>query len=704
MAVLENIRKRTTVLILIIGMALFAFVISGIFTSNNTMGGPSVIGEVNGEEIPITYFRQQLEIAAQQSNSSTTMELVKQVWNREVRALLMEQQFDDLGISVEGDQIVNFIKDIPAYAQAELFQNEEGVFDSAKFIAAVADWKVNNPNQYSLWLNDEAAIMHAAKEQTYFNLIKAGLIVTQKEGNYAYKAANDKVTIQYAHIPYASVSDSLVKVSEADIEAYMNKHPEDFKQEPARDLHLVYFQEKPSAEDEKAIEDAVQALLLDSEEYNAASDTTEKVPGFLNTTDMAAFLDRNSDIKFDTIYRSKNAISFQFRDSIISLSKGETFGPYKEDGYLKVSKMMDIMKEGTAKASHIIIQYVGSQSANPNVTRTKSEAETLARNLLRQARSGNAADFYQLARDNSDGPTATRGGDLGYFVRGEMTPKFNDFVFNSKVGRIGFLETEFGFHIVKIDDKQPTYQIATLARSLDASEETINSIFTDATAYEMDVTENPSTFDRLAKEKNYDLRQVSKITALDESLPGLEAQRSIVQWAFNDDTKIGAIRKFSVNSGYAVVQVVGIYRSGKMTVSDASVKAIPMIRKERKTEIIKSNYSGKSLEDIASQSGIAVSTASALSIQSPIIPGAGRELNVVGRAFGMEVNQQSDLIQGESGIFKIQLVSKEAGVELDNYSTYASSIAARRLSSASFSAYNALEKAAEVEDNRSIFY
>lgn len=704
MAVLEKIRKRTTVLILIIGMALFAFVISGIFTKSSNMGGPSTVGEVNGEEIAITSFRQQLEAAAQQSNMNTTMELVKQVWNREIRSHLLEQQFEDLGISVEGDQIVNFVKDIPAYAQAELFQNEDGVFDPAKFIAAVADWKVNNPTQYSYWLNDEAAITHSAKEQTFYNLIKAGVLASQKEGQYAYKEANDKVTIKYVQVPFTSISDSLVKVDADDVKNYMNQHPEDFIQEPARDLRVVYFQEKASADDEKAVEDAVNALLGDSEEYNANTDRTEKVAGFLKTSDMAAFLDRNSDIKFDTIYRAKNALSYQYRDSIVSLSKGGTFGPYREEGFLKVSKLMDIKKEGTAKASHILIQFVGAQSANPNVTRTKSEAEAFAKKLLAQARNGNAADFYQLARDNSDGPTASRGGDLGYFGRGEMTPKFNDFVFGSKVGTVGFLETEFGFHIVKIDDKQSTYQVATLARSLEPSEETINKIFTDATAFEMDVTANPSTFDTAATEKNYDLRKVSKIQALDENLPGLGAQRSIVQWAFNEDTEIGAVKKFAVNLGYAVVKVTGIYRSGKMTVSDASTKVIPILRKERKSEMIVSKYQGKSIEDIAANEGTSVSTASALSFLSPILPGAGRELKVVGTAFGLEANQESDLIVGESGIFKIQLVSKEEGVALDNYATYAASIEARRLSTAAYNAYSAIEKAADIIDNRANFY
>src|SRR5210317_1223454 len=268
MAVLDKIRQRTTVLIIIIGMALFAFVISGIFTKNG-VSQETVIGEINGEEVSITEFRQRLEAAAEQSKTSTTMQLVDQVWNSAVRTKLLEQEFESLGISVEGDQILNFIKNIPVYAQTELFQDENGVFSNEKFIAAVADWKVNNPRQYQLWLQDELAISFNAKEQTFNNLILAGVKASELEGKYNYKAANDKVSISFVKLAYTSIPDSLVTVSESEVKAYINDHKEEFKQSPARDLRLVYFPEVASAEDEKAIEAEITALLEDSEEFDA---------------------------------------------------------------------------------------------------------------------------------------------------------------------------------------------------------------------------------------------------------------------------------------------------------------------------------------------------------------------------------------------------------------------------------------------------
>lgn len=706
MAVLEKIRQRTTVLILIIGMALFAFVISGVFTNSGASGptAGSAIGSVNGEEISIDEFRQKLEVAAQRAgNGATTVQLVNQVWNGELRSELLGQQIENLGISVEGDQIMSFIKNTPSYAQQPEFQDENGIFSEALFLAAVADWKANNPYRYELWLQDEQAIIQSAKEQMFFNLIKGGMHVSLEEGEFDYKLANDKVDISYVRMPFSAVPDTTITVSADEIQDYIDSHPAMFKQEPARDIRFVYFEEKASEEDEATIKESVMALLEDTEEYNEETGETEKVLGFNNTNDMAAFLERYSDAPYDTIYSSKNEIVSSFRETLVGLKVGETYGPYKENEAYKVSKLMDKKINGTVKASHILIAYVGAERVSPAVTRTKEEARTKANELLREARKPSTV-FAELARDNSDGPTASRGGDLGFFQEGEMTPKFNDFVFSNRVDAIGLVETEFGFHIVRVDDKQDIFKIATLSRDIEASEETINKIFTDATKFEMDVTAAPKEFMDVAKEGGFDVKPVKKLLAMDENLPGLSAQRSVVQWAFNEDTDLGAIKRFNVNNGYAIVQLTARYRSGTMTVADASLTALPKIRKEKKAAWIIENKGATSLEDFASSTGQSIETASALNLKNPTIPGAGREPYVVGKAFNLEAGATSELLVGETGVFLVKLTQKTEATALDNYSTYAGSLNAAAQNGIFFSSYNALKEVAEIEDNRAVFY
>lgn len=706
MAVLEKIRKRTTVLILIIGLALFAFVISGVFSSNGFSDGKvgSSVAEINGEEISIDEFRLKVEAASRRYGpQASSMQLVNSVWEQEVRNMVLGQQFEELGIDIEQDQIVNYISSNPAYSQSPQFLNESGVFDANKFREFIADLKANNPAQYEIWLQEEKAIIQMAKEQTYFNLVRAGVGATLKEGEFEYKLANDKVDLNYVRVPYATIADSTIEVSKKEIEKYIAAHKKEFKQEEARDIRFVYFEEKPSLEDEKAVKEEIVKLLDDTVEYNSTKDANDTIVGFSKTTDLAAFLDRNSDMKYDTIYKAKNDLPAQFADSLIKLPIGSIYGPYRDGDFFKFSKMVNKKANGSVKASHILISFTGAERADQSVQRTKEEAEKMAKELLIEAKKDGVV-FAELARDKSDGPSAPRGGDLGYFQEGVMTEKFNDVAFNNPVGYIGLVETEFGYHIVKVDDKQDIYRIATLARQIEPSEETTNKLFTDATKFEMATAESEDSFASLAKSNDYMVRPVNKIKAMDENLPGLSAQRPVVQWAFNEDTKVGDIKRFNINNGYAVVQLTASYKEGVMSPEDASIIVLPKIRKEKKAEKIMEANKGKSMEALASDNNVSMATASALTMQAPTIPGAGREPYVVGRAFALGQGKTSGLIKGETGVFMVKVTNKMAAPKLDNYSTYANNLKASNEAKVSSAVFMALKDAAEIDDKRSIFY
>ncbi|SEB51512.1 peptidyl-prolyl cis-trans isomerase D [Maribacter dokdonensis] len=705
MAVLENIRKRTTVLILIIGLALFAFVISGVFTSSN-FGGDKVgssVAEINGEDISIDEFRQEVEVASNRIGpTASNMQVVNQVWENKIRKTILGEQFEDLGIGIEQDQIVDFLR-TTGYAQNPQFQDQNGQFDANMFKQTVADWKVNNPAQYEAWLQTEAEIVQLAKEQTYFNMVKAGVGATLKEGELDYRLANEKMDIKYVRVPYTSIPDSTITVTKSEIADYVSKHKEEYKQDPARDLQYVFFQEKPSEADETAIKEEITKLLDDTIEYNSQTDRNDTIRGFRNTKDVAAFLDRYSDTKFDTIFKAKKNLPSSVADTLMSLNIGQIYGPYKDGDSYKISKMIARKPNGSVKASHILLAYEGATRANPEVKRTKEEAEAKAKELLREAKKSGVV-FSTLARDNSDGPSAPNGGDLGYFQRGVMVPAFNDFAFGNSEGSIGMVETDFGFHVIKIDDKEDVVQIATVSREIVASEETINTLFTNATKFEMETTDDESAFSTLAKEGNYVVRPVNKIKALDENLPGLPNQRNIVQWAFNGDTEVGDIKRFNINNGYAVVQLTGSYAEGVMSAEDASVLVLPKIRKERKAAKIIAANKGKDMSAIASDNGVSVSNASALTVKSPTIPGAGSEPVVVGTAYGMAEGATSGLIEGNTGIFKIEIVKKTEAPKLDNYSVYANALKTGAAARVNTAVYNALKEGAEIEDKRATFY
>lgn len=703
MAILEKIRKRSLFLILVIGLALFAFVISGVIRKGNFGSLKTNIGEVNGENIPRDEFLQEVEAASRRYGASlSTLQLVNQVWDQQVRQKLLEQQYEELGIRIEKDQIINVIKSNPGFAQDSLFMNEAGVFDEGKFIEFIADLRANNPAGFEQWKLQEEMLINAAREQAYFNLIRAGINTTLTEGELSYKAENDKVAIRYVQIPYTSIPDSTVTISQAEIKAYANNHKKEFEAEPLRSIQYVYFEEKASPEDEKEVKDRISALLKKRVEYNTATNTNDTLAGFGSTSDIENFVNRNSDIPYDSAFVAKKDLPAAVADTLFTLPAGTVYGPYKDGDYFKISRIIAKKPGASVKTSHILIAYEGSERALPTITRTKEEAKAKAETLLKEVKKDPQA-FAQMARDNSDGPTATRGGELGYFRESDdLAQPFKDFIFSHSVGAIDLVETTFGFHIIKIDDKEDAIQMATVAQEVASSEETINTVFRNATTFEIAVSEKD--FAETAKENNYELRPVRNLKALDENISGIGIQRSLIQWAFNKDTEIGDVRRFNVNDGYAVAQLTGKTEKGTVSGDVVNTRIQPVLRRQKKAAMIMEKYKGKTLEELSNNNEFPIRTASELTMKKLTIPGVGREPKIIGAALGLDEGKTSGLIEGESGIYKVEVTKKETAQPLDNYSTYAQTRQSLSQGRVFALVYTALKDAAKIEDNRKDFY
>ena len=184
-----------------------------------------------------------------------------------------------------------------------------------------------------------------------------------------------------------------------------------------------------------------------------------------------------------------------------------------------------------------MVAYKGAVAAGPGVTRSKAEAKKLANKYLRQSRR-NPKQVEVLAAQFSDGPTKTSAGDLGFFQEGGITDKFYNYANKAREGSVGLVETEYGFHVVKITGKEDLVLLANVSQKILPSEKTSNDVFQAATQFEMESAKED--FTALATKGNYNLRSVNPIDVLDENLPGLPNQRSIVQWAFDSDSKVGS--------------------------------------------------------------------------------------------------------------------------------------------------------------------
>ncbi|WP_271784285.1 peptidylprolyl isomerase [Aquimarina algiphila] len=704
MAVLNKIRQRSVFLIVIIALALFSFVLADLIRNGGAISqkAENVIATINGKDIDRTDFARKVETASRSfGGGSSSIQAVNYVWNQEIRETVFEEQFEELGIIVGEDQVNQLLEE--SLANNPTFQNEAGVFDKAKMQEYVANVKATSPQAYQQWLEYEVSISKGAREQVYLNMIKAGVGSTLKEGELVYKMENDNVDIKYVQLPFSSIEDAEVNVTDAEIKAYVNAHADQYKAEASRSIRYVLFNEEASQEDIDEIKGRVASLLDDKAEFENGK--TDTVKGFRNVENVEDYVNQNSAVKFDDRFKFKKDLPATVADTIYNLEVGGVYGPYKDGDFIKVSRVVAQKQiPDSVKASHILISWVGLGTAG-DTKRTKEEAKALADSIIGVTRA-DKAKFATLASEfSADSSNKDKGGDLGYFTPGAMVPVFNDYCFDNKTGDQGIVETQFGYHIISIEDQtdeERAIKVATVAQKVEPSEKTINAIFTETTKFQ--ISAKDKDFEEVSKENELTVRPVNNIKELDENIPGLGARRAVVQWAFNEESKIGEIKRFDIPEGYAVVQLTAKSDKGTMTVEDASPTVKPILIKEKKAETLKAKISGTALDAIAQSQGQTVKVASALTMKTPTISGAGTEPKVVGTAFALEIGNVSGPIVGNNGVYVVEVTKKTPASGLETYMSYASQASKTQAGLVNSKVFDALKEAAEIEDKRARFY
>ncbi len=703
MAILNKIRQKTFVLILVIALALFAFILSGLFDSNVSFTGksPNVVATINGKDISREAFMTQVE--ARKNPNATTTQIMNQVYNSEVNKIVMETQFDELGLSIGREQMIELLK--PSLQNSPEFQNEAGLFDKAKmntYIANLKDGK--NKLAYQQWVDFETSVSARGLQETYMNLVKAGTTATLAEGALEHRLEGDKVDVKFVQIPFSSIQDSSIEVSKSEITSYINKHKKKYEVEDSRNIQFVKFDEVASVEDENKIKADLAKLIDDQTEYiNGKTDT---ITGLAKITadKIGAFINEHSDsdIKFVDNYSFPNTIPAAIKDTITKLNVGDVYGPYKDGTNYKMTKLVAVTQlPDSVKVRHILVPFVGATRATADVTKTDEQAKATADSILGAIKS-RSAKFVDLLELSSDKVSNEKDGEIEFGYNAGMAAEFKAFSFENKKGDIDVVKTSFGYHIIEIlsqKDKEAAYKLATIERKIEASLETEDKIFRNASNFE--IAASKKDFQEVAKESNATVNPVNTIKELDENIPGVGNQRPIVRWTFEEGTEVGDVKRFSIpGGGYVIAQVTAKNAAGLMNITDASVTALPEIRKEKKAKQIKDRITATTLEDLAAAENQTIKSASAINMKNPTIAGAGKEALVVGTAFGLEEGATSKLITGDNGVYMIQVTKKTPAVELDNYQSYANRLGTQKVSAVNSRLLQALKDAAEIEDNR----
>lgn len=702
MAVLSKIREKSLFLIVIIGLALFAFVFdpSTIFDFLNS-SKVNEVGQVNGESISREEFAQALEnYKAQTGSRVSEMQAAKTVWNNLLRQKVYETQLNEAGITIGEADIMNALYDSPSVKGDARFQTT-GIFDKEKLKEHLATIKADASPEWSLWQNYMVSLKNNLQKTTYDNLVGAGLGASLKEGEAQYLTENTKLTSDFVYVPFTFIKDSTIQVTKGEIGTYIKNHASEFQVEETRDINFVKFDIEATPEDEEAIKSQVTVLLNDKEDGGVT------IKGLKSTTDYTTFFNENdSETPLNQNIQFKSTVSKVVADTIFKGNKGDVFGPYKDNGLFKISKIIEVVNlPDSVKASHILIPFKGSNSATPETVKTEEEAKITADSLLTVVKA-NKSKFADLAKEfSADKSNAEKGGDLNWFTYNRMVPAFRDYSFENKTGDMGVVKSQFGFHIIKIDDQknyQNAVKLATFSKKIEASEETENKVYENAESLAFELSKK-TNFDEAVKAKELNSLSAAGLKGLDENVPGIGTERQIVTWAFEQDVNEGDFKRFDVDGGFVVATLTNKAKKGLMTVDKAVSKVRPILAKEKKAAIISKKFTGASLEDIAKATEQRARKANDVNLKSPTISGVGFEPKVVGAMLNAKENELYKPVIGDKGVFAFVVSKKELPTTLPNYDSFRKRIESQRKSK-SFQMYEAIKKASDVEDNMSSFY
>ena len=595
MAILGQIRKRSIFLIIVIGMALFAFVISGVFTSNGGFSSNKPIGEINGEEIDFEIFNMMVE-QAQTVYGLNTINAVNFAWNQGVKNQSLIQELDKLGIDAGKNQLEQIISSDESIVLNPLFQNEIGLFDFNKFSNYIAQLKTSNPTIYNSWKLQEENIIPLAKQKIYFDLIKSSVIYTNVESNIQYHLENDKVNIEYLRIPYELVPDSLIKIKDSEITSYVRNKKDVYEIGASKKVEFVYVPDIASDIDINNIRTNLEQLKDGFNQLNQITNSTEYVEGFSSVKDYSEFIDIYSEVAWDSIYKTKQELSSDFSDILYGLNVGQVFGPYQDGNFYKITRMIDKKRDGNLNKvllADVAIEIIPSNESSNENFRRASQVEFDANNGL------------------------------------------------------------------SLNQSDASLQINTFESFED----------------------------------------------FDEGLPGIINSRQVIKWMYDDDSRVGDVRRFTLNDGYIVAKIIEFNKTRLPDIEDVRTEISQILIQNKKYDFLKNKYkSTLNIDTIAEENNLEVENASAVTQYDPILVGAGVEPYIIGSSFSLEPDEISELLQGNNGVYIIRLLSKEIAEEINLGQAISNSLSDREIERISTLIPEVLESKAEIVDNRSFYY
>lgn len=704
MAIIGNIRKHSGLAVIIIGVAIAAFVIGD-------FGGKSVktndIGVVNGESIPYAEFNNKVEtnLEAQKENSGNdkitdqdSYQVRQSTWTATVKELLMGGEYQELGLTVSPEELFDQVQGKqPHRFILQYFKDPAtGQYDPALVLNYLKNLDKMEPKARDQWMRFERAIKDDRQETKFNNLLTKGFYVPKAFLKKEFANQSKALKVFVVSPDFLAVSDSSIKLVEADYQKFYDKNkPYFYMDEASRDIDYVVFEVKPSEFDRKKTAEDVVQLFKD----------------FQSSSDAMNFSMANSDMKVDSMFVKKGSFPPQLDSVLFAAKPGELFSPFEFSNAWYMAKLIEVQERpDSMNGSQILIAYTGT--GNENIKRTKAEAKAKADSLLAVLKK-NPEKFAEAAKQTSDYPTVKDdAGDLKWFTDGN--PNFDPFFkagIEMKPNDVKVIDTRIGYSLFLLTNKtKPVKKVKTamLVRSIEPSNQTFQDTYMKASAF-AGQNKTPETFEKTATEKGLQKRVASNVRAMDNMITGLPTGREVVRWAFAEKTKVGEISPvFDVNGKYVIALLKSSSEKGQQPLETIKTRIEPSVKNMKKIELTseKMKQAAASVKDIA---GLASNLGAKLDTVVLTFSGfnrsnIGREGEIVGQVFNTKKGELLGPLTGNYGAyFCIINEVTEAPAKEDFTSEYMQQLQNfnQRVTNGM---YQALEKTAKITDNRLLFY
>ena len=692
MSIIQNIRdKGAWIIFTIIVIALVAFVLQdGIGKQGNTT--VTDLGSVNGISINKINFEEKLEIQVQNyaSQGIKREQLIGFLWNQEVDRLLYINEQEKLGITVGNKEITDVLFGTESPFKQEFTDPNTGEFkvnDAKQAIAQVKKSKNQEQINQIEKLYIEPSIENRLRNK-YQALIVKGLQLPSWMVQKQYNELNSIANIEIVGVPYTSISDSTIKVTDDEVAAYIKENAAAFQvEEASKSINFVGFSAAPTSADSMSVLNSITALKAD---FQAAPDA-------------AVFLNKaGSDLPFYNSFISGKSIQIPNKEAILAAGVGNTYGPYVDGKNYTIAKVIGVKQwPDSASVRHILIATAGQ---NGQLVRDDSTAKKLI-DSIKSAIAGGVSFDEMVLKYSDDAGSKEKGGKYEMFPQAQMVGPFNDFSFDNAVGSKGVVKTDFGYHYIEVlkqTPRSPAYKIAYLSKAILPSSETIGVASAAAAAF-ASASKDLKSFNQEAVKLNKQSFPASGIKSMDYEIPGIGESRTLVRWVYENDMN-SVSEPTEVGDSYFVAIISGEEKVGLASVASAKPQVEGIIRDQKKATQIKQGFKGNTMEAIAASVKTTVQTADSINFNYSLIQGIGNEPKLVGAAFNKAfLNKPSAPIAGNAGVFVINVKAQGAKVAAQDLASFESDLL-NRTRSVIYRTNIGLKKVAKIKDNRMMVY